>query len=179
MRPKTPKTPQNGPKNRGTRHFRHPNTNFLDTNARATQNERVEQGAAPYGAQGAAGDRRRSPAKPEVVCEANKVLTMARIYKESPRPHSPQAAGMCLHMHGRQGRCAVERLESPILRLNRRVRADKLADSLKDSPRQRREPIFENKNRSWPGDPERLKTGNNPFDRICFFATLKSQNGQH
>ena len=55
--PKSPKTPQNSPKNRKTRHFRRKNINFLDSNASTKQNEGVEQGAPPYGAQGAAGDR--------------------------------------------------------------------------------------------------------------------------
>jgi hypothetical protein len=55
--PKSLKTPQNSPKNRKTRYFRRKNTNFLDSNVSTKQNERVEQGAAPYGAQGAAGDR--------------------------------------------------------------------------------------------------------------------------
>jgi hypothetical protein len=40
-----------------TCHFQRKNTNFLDSNAATGQNERVEQGAPPYGAQGAAGDR--------------------------------------------------------------------------------------------------------------------------
>ena len=48
------------PKTEKTRHFRRKNTNFLDSNASAKQNEGVEQGAPPYGAQGAAGDRYRS-----------------------------------------------------------------------------------------------------------------------
>jgi len=55
--PESPKTPQNGPKTREARHFLRQDTNFLDSNPRATQNEGVEQGDPPYGAQGAAGDR--------------------------------------------------------------------------------------------------------------------------
>ena len=66
------------------------------------------------------------------------MLTMAIINKESPRLRRPQGGGH-VNVHGRQGRREVGRLESPISRLNRRVRADKIADSLEDSPRQREE----------------------------------------
>jgi len=51
------KHPEMASKTEKTRHFRRKNTNFLDSNAATGQNERVEQGAPPYGAQGAAGDR--------------------------------------------------------------------------------------------------------------------------
>ena len=66
------------------------------------------------------------------------MLTMARIYKESPRLRRPQGGGH-VNVHGRQGRREVGRLESPISRLNRPVGADKIDDSLEDSPRQREE----------------------------------------
>jgi len=57
LRPRIAQNTPNWPQNRKFSHFLRQDTNFLDSNPRATQNEGVEQGDPPYGAQGAAGDR--------------------------------------------------------------------------------------------------------------------------